>query len=399
MDDVTVRLQPNRPAQPARHRPAPAAGAQRRRRARRSRRQSRGARANTTGPAQIRDAIPFGFEPKAPPPPPPPSRPPTPPHDREMPVVPTGPPPPPPIPLKFIGLVEKADGTKIAVLSDGRRPHSRRRRTGDRRTVSDSEDRQRVDRDGVSRRARAADDSLDGTMTRHMTMTSAKVIMVTIFAAKRVVALSVVVSLAMVAGRVRGEPRVYAAARRRRAPATGTRQSSTTARRVQDDPDRAEYKIALERATFAAAALHADRARKAEEEGRLDEALREYRRVVGARSRAIARSRPRPASSSGPFANGSRPRGRDRRSRRCAKKPARRPAEPLLTPTSPLGPVRFNNANARDVLNFIGESTGINVHLRSRFHGPPDHDQRRRRHARRACCSRSCSPTRCSTRC
>jgi hypothetical protein len=41
-----------------------------------------------------------------------------------MPMVPTGPPPPPPIPLKFIGLVEKIDGTKIAVLSDGRRPHS-----------------------------------------------------------------------------------------------------------------------------------------------------------------------------------------------------------------------------------------------------------------------------------
>lgn len=34
------------------------------------------------------------------------------------------PPPPPPIPLKFIGLVEKADGTRIAVLSDGKRPIS-----------------------------------------------------------------------------------------------------------------------------------------------------------------------------------------------------------------------------------------------------------------------------------
>jgi hypothetical protein len=33
------------------------------------------------------------------------------------PAVPTGPPPPPPIALKFIGVVEKADGTKVAVLS------------------------------------------------------------------------------------------------------------------------------------------------------------------------------------------------------------------------------------------------------------------------------------------
>ncbi len=38
------------------------------------------------------------------------------------PVVPTGPPPPPPIALKFIGTVEKADGLKLAVLTDGRAP-------------------------------------------------------------------------------------------------------------------------------------------------------------------------------------------------------------------------------------------------------------------------------------
>lgn len=65
---------------------------------------------------------PFRFEPKAPPPPPPSERVETP--VAQMPTVPAGPPPPPPIPLKFIGLVEKTDGTKIAVLSDGRRPHS-----------------------------------------------------------------------------------------------------------------------------------------------------------------------------------------------------------------------------------------------------------------------------------
>jgi hypothetical protein len=36
--------------------------------------------------------------------------------------VPSGPPPPPPIALKFIGLVQKADGTRFAVLSDGKGP-------------------------------------------------------------------------------------------------------------------------------------------------------------------------------------------------------------------------------------------------------------------------------------
>ena len=41
-----------------------------------------------------------------------------------VPTVPSGPPPPPPIPLKFIGIVQKADGTRIAVLSDGRKPVS-----------------------------------------------------------------------------------------------------------------------------------------------------------------------------------------------------------------------------------------------------------------------------------
>lgn len=35
---------------------------------------------------------------------------------------PSGPPPPPPIALKFIGTVEKADGVKLAVLTDGRAP-------------------------------------------------------------------------------------------------------------------------------------------------------------------------------------------------------------------------------------------------------------------------------------
>ncbi len=41
-------------------------------------------------------------------------------------MAPAGPPPPPPITLKFIGVVEKADGTRIAVLSDGKRPISGR---------------------------------------------------------------------------------------------------------------------------------------------------------------------------------------------------------------------------------------------------------------------------------
>jgi hypothetical protein len=64
---------------------------------------------------------PFQFRARAAPPPPPPttntalSGPVTPP-------VPAGPPPAPPITLKFIGLVERAGGIRVAVLSDGHSP-------------------------------------------------------------------------------------------------------------------------------------------------------------------------------------------------------------------------------------------------------------------------------------
>lgn len=129
---------------------------------------------------------------------------------------------------------------------------------------------------------------------------------------------------------------------------------------VQDDPDRAEYKIAYERAAYAAAAVHADRARKAEEEGRLDEALREYRRAseLDASNRQVAAKAGEIERILRERIEAARPRPQIERLREEARKVQ---AEPLLTPSSPLGPVRFVNASARDVLNFIGETTGINV--------------------------------------
>jgi hypothetical protein len=68
---------------------------------------------------------PFRFRPKAPPPsamPAPVTKPLNESPGPRLPPGPVGPPPPPPITLKFIGIVQKADGTKIAVLSDGKRP-------------------------------------------------------------------------------------------------------------------------------------------------------------------------------------------------------------------------------------------------------------------------------------
>jgi hypothetical protein len=61
---------------------------------------------------------PFRFRP-APPPPPPPSvksKPVNP--EAEVPTGPPAPPPPPPITVKFIGVIDKEDGTKLAVFTD-----------------------------------------------------------------------------------------------------------------------------------------------------------------------------------------------------------------------------------------------------------------------------------------
>jgi len=62
---------------------------------------------------------PFRFQPK-PAPPPPKVVTPVAPSQPAGPAIPVGPPPPPPIPLKLIGVLERANGVKWAVLSDGK---------------------------------------------------------------------------------------------------------------------------------------------------------------------------------------------------------------------------------------------------------------------------------------
>jgi len=65
---------------------------------------------------------PFRYQPKVAPPPPRQAAPPSSMVEapRPAPARPSGPPPPPPIPLKFIGVLERANGVKWAVLSDGK---------------------------------------------------------------------------------------------------------------------------------------------------------------------------------------------------------------------------------------------------------------------------------------
>jgi Flp pilus assembly secretin CpaC len=129
---------------------------------------------------------------------------------------------------------------------------------------------------------------------------------------------------------------------------------------VQGDPDRAEYKIALERATFAASAAHADRARKAESEGRLDEAVREYRRAseLDPSNRQVAAKAAEVERIIRERIEASQPKPQIERLREEARRAS---PEPLLTPTSQLGPVRFIDASARQVITFMAQSTGINV--------------------------------------
>ena len=129
---------------------------------------------------------------------------------------------------------------------------------------------------------------------------------------------------------------------------------------VQENPDHAEYKIALERATQTAAREHIGRAHEFETKDQLDLALVEYRRALelDASNRLAAAK-----------ATELEKVIRDRIEATRAKPPieamreqARRASTPLLSPTAPLPVVSFGpNASVRDILNFIGNATGINV--------------------------------------
>src|SRR5688572_3596761 len=130
---------------------------------------------------------------------------------------------------------------------------------------------------------------------------------------------------------------------------------------VQANPNRAEYRIALERAMLNASRQHFDNARALEAKDQLDAALLEYRRTVEfdpgntlaldrvvqlekvIRDR-IESSRPKPAIV-------------QLREQARQVSPA-----PLLNPASraPLD-LNFKQASLRDILTFIGSATGINV--------------------------------------
>lgn len=130
---------------------------------------------------------------------------------------------------------------------------------------------------------------------------------------------------------------------------------------LQSDPDNAQYRIQLERAMLNASRQHLTLGREFRLAGELDSALYEYRLVteydptnrqaafrVSELERAIRErieaSRPQPAID--------QMRDRVRQAR----------PTPVLNPASraPLR-IQFSDASLRDILNFIGSATGINV--------------------------------------
>jgi general secretion pathway protein D len=130
---------------------------------------------------------------------------------------------------------------------------------------------------------------------------------------------------------------------------------------VKSEPDRADYKMALDRAKLSAAQVHFDKAREYESRDQLDLALLEYRRVVDLQpssqeARAgiqrleqtirdrIEAARPKPAAEV-----------MRQQARKAMEEPALNPAsrEPVV--------LKFQNRQIKEILDFLGTSTGINV--------------------------------------
>jgi len=129
---------------------------------------------------------------------------------------------------------------------------------------------------------------------------------------------------------------------------------------LQQDPQNVQYRIAYERANLSAAGIHIDAARLAEARGQLDQALMEFRRAseYDPANRAIAgkvldlerkirdqieQNRPRPSAA------------QLRQAARAGQAP------PLFNFNSIVQPIRFQQASLRDIFNFIGEATAINI--------------------------------------
>ena len=140
---------------------------------------------------------------------------------------------------------------------------------------------------------------------------------------------------------------------------------------LQEDPDNAEYKIHLHRAQEEASRAHIEKARELEKKDQLDGALAEYRRALqlDASNRTAAARAAELEKIVRDRVEAARPKPRIQELQAQA---SRQGAPPLLNPASrePLH-IQFNNASLRDILNFIGTTTGINITYDQAFQDKP----------------------------
>jgi general secretion pathway protein D len=140
---------------------------------------------------------------------------------------------------------------------------------------------------------------------------------------------------------------------------------------VQENPDSAEYKLQLQRAQETASRAHIEKAHDLEKQDQLDGALAEYRRALqlDSTNRTAAARVTELEKTIRERLEAARPKPRIQELQQQA---ARLSGPPLLNPASrePLR-VQFNNASLRDVLNFIGTTTGINITYDQQFVDKP----------------------------
>ena len=136
-------------------------------------------------------------------------------------------------------------------------------------------------------------------------------------------------------------------------------------RAVQQEPDEAEYRISLERAMLTASQLHLDAARIAEARGQVETAMREYRRAADfdPSNRQTATKALEMERKLREQAEATRP-GTLQTLREQARQQG---PQPLLNLNTIVEPIRFNNAQLREILSSIAQATGINVTYDSTF--------------------------------
>jgi general secretion pathway protein D len=128
---------------------------------------------------------------------------------------------------------------------------------------------------------------------------------------------------------------------------------------VQENPDKAEYKIQLERAMQTAAQEHISRGREFEDKDNLDSALAEYRRAaeLDSSNRLAAAKVTELEKKIRDRIEATRPKARID----TLRDQARAMGQPLIDLTTRLPSLKFNNASLRDILNFVATQSGINI--------------------------------------